>query len=300
MESEENRYFHVLLENARLHFVLHGESFLQQQKADWKKAQHSHTYYEILFAPENDCRLLLDDREEPLKGGSFAVIRPYQRHCAFYDKPTDLQSIGFFYTEMRTATKAEKNEYQGNLFAALEQRFPASDYISIPGGVLQDFFAQLRGLNQQSDLITEGLMISVLLQILFHAMLLIESAPVSHDAATETPHGRDPHTRPFRAIYQINNVLGTRYTEDITPESLSREYYISVRQINSYIHDLYGETFLQRRASLRVEAAKALLRNSDSTIAEIAAAVGYHSINTFFSAFKARCNMTPDQYRKLP
>jgi AraC-like DNA-binding protein len=45
-------------------------------------------------------------------------------------------------------------------------------------------------------------------------------------------------------------------------------------------------------------AAQKLLCHTDDPIGSISKAVGYQSINTFYSAFKTFCGITPDQYRK--
>ena len=60
----------------------------------------------------------------------------------------------------------------------------------------------------------------------------------------------------------------------------------------------YGQTFLRRRAHLRVNAAKKLLRQSKDPIAAISRAVGYNSVNTFYSAFRKEVGMTPDEFRR--
>ena len=53
--------------------------------------------------------------------------------------------------------------------------------------------------------------------------------------------------------------------------------------------------------SRRMEAAVLLLQQSRSTIMEIAFAVGYNNLQTFYGAFHRRYSCTPDSYRrKLP
>ena len=53
--------------------------------------------------------------------------------------------------------------------------------------------------------------------------------------------------------------------------------------------------------SRRMEAAILLLQQSRSTIMEVAFAVGYNNLQTFYGAFHRRYSCTPDTYRrKLP
>jgi AraC-like DNA-binding protein len=50
--------------------------------------------------------------------------------------------------------------------------------------------------------------------------------------------------------------------------------------------------------SRRIEAATFLLRQSQATIMEVAFAVGYNNLQTFYGAFHRRYSCTPDTYRK--
>ena len=143
-------------------------------------------------------------------------------------------------------------------------------------------------------------MLSTLVEIVYQMLDVIMKE--SHDAASmmetaKTHRSYSPRGNTFHALCQVNDTLNAQYMEDITPESMSDKYYISPKQINRYILNQYGQTFLQRRTSLRMAAAQNLLKNTNETVNHISEAVGYHSINTFYSAFKNFCGMTPDEYR---
>lgn len=49
----------------------------------------------------------------------------------------------------------------------------------------------------------------------------------------------------------------------------------------------------------RIEAAKALLTNTDDSVLDIAYATGFNSRSSFYKAFRQYTNQTPSQYRKL-
>jgi len=55
---------------------------------------------------------------------------------------------------------------------------------------------------------------------------------------------------------------------------------------------------MQYITSLRIAAAKGYLENSDKSIAEIAAAVGYENALYFSRIFKKRTGMTPSEYKQ--
>jgi two-component system response regulator YesN len=58
-----------------------------------------------------------------------------------------------------------------------------------------------------------------------------------------------------------------------------------------------NETFLKYLVSVRLDAAKELLVNSDTQTAEIAERVGYPDINYFSFFFKKNVGMSPREYR---
>lgn len=68
--------------------------------------------------------------------------------------------------------------------------------------------------------------------------------------------------------------------------------------ISSRFRLFVGTTIRDYLESRRMEAATFLLRQSQATIMEVAFAVGYNSLQTFYGAFHRRYSCTPDTYRK--
>jgi AraC-like DNA-binding protein len=98
-------------------------------------------------------------------------------------------------------------------------------------------------------------------------------------------------------IQKIDNILTTAYMTSITAKSLSNDLHVCEKQINRYILSQYSQTFLQRKTMIRINVACEMLTNTDISIAEISAKVGYTSINTFYSAFKNQIGITPNEFR---
>ena len=292
--NDSNELFSISIENVNLYFIIHNESFLQRQNESWEKALHSHIYYEILYSVGGDNRVVIHNNEYQLQSDTFTIVRPYQNHGAFFQGIRDLFSIGFYFE--RNRNRSERHD----LYALLEHCLSKKDYLSIAGDSLRHLFLKLQELIPKKEPISEGLMLSTLVEIVYQILDIIMKQ--SHDVAsmietTKNHRSYSPRGNTFHALCQVNDTLNAQYMEDITPESMSDKYYISPKQINRYIFNQYGQTFLQRRTSLRMAAAQNLLKNTKETVNHISEAVGYHSINTFYSAFKNFCGMTPDEYR---
>lgn len=293
-----NEIFSLSMENADLHFIIHYESFLQLNNANWK-APHSHLYYEILYSLSGNNKLLMKDSEILLENNSFTIVPPYLSHNAVYEHPSDLLSIGFYFE--KRSIKYARND----LFSLLEMLLSEKYNIGILNEGLRELFLQLQGFYRISDPIHDGMLITVLVRILYNILSILmvdhgkDEQKQNSGASAESRKPYSPHGISFEILYKINEVLNARYTEDITPQMLSEQFFISPKQINRYIFKQYGKTFLQRRTELRMIAAQRLLNQTTDPIASISQKVGYNSINSFYSAFKIFCGVTPDQYRRM-
>ncbi|MEU6139872.1 helix-turn-helix transcriptional regulator [Streptomyces sp. NPDC047081] len=61
--------------------------------------------------------------------------------------------------------------------------------------------------------------------------------------------------------------------------------------------EAYGETPGQYLTHRRIERAEEMLRSADLSVTEICNLVGFSSLGTFSSRFKARTGLTPSEYR---
>lgn len=68
--------------------------------------------------------------------------------------------------------------------------------------------------------------------------------------------------------------------------------------VSSRFRWFLGATIRDYLESRRIDAAADLLRQSRATVMEIAFAVGYNNLQTFYSAFRRRFACTPDAYRR--
>ena len=97
-----------------------------------------------------------------------------------------------------------------------------------------------------------------------------------------------------RAVHYFNE----NYNKPISIEQYAEEHLMSV---NWFIHS-FGSVMkvppMQYITSLRIAAAKGYLENSNKSIAEIAATVGYENALYFSRIFKKRTGMTPSEYKK--
>ena len=116
---------------------------------------------------------------------------------------------------------------------------------------------------------------------------------------------------------QIKAVRGRLENEAIRPIRIARQYVMehfsepitladvcvaagfSVSYFSKMFKEETGEGFSRYLARVRIDEAKALLRETGLPVAEICEMVGYNDIKHFVATFKKMTSLNPGQYRKL-
>lgn len=94
-------------------------------------------------------------------------------------------------------------------------------------------------------------------------------------------------------IYLQNN-----YQQPIRMEHLARHFGYSKSRFSRLFHDHLGCSMIEYLSTIRCRQAALLLIESDMTMLDIALAVGFECLRTFYRAFKNCYQMTPTQYIK--
>ncbi len=292
--------FNVSLENVNFTFVMHSESFIQKFQPKSGKGFHNHLYYEILYSISGNNTLNFTDHKKSIPTNSVVIIPPFVQHYVEVSVPNSLFSIGFHFSENKKA------DYKNDIFSLLNTEIKKDRYsITDASENLDQLFWQLAKTNNEEDgksPLLQNIQSLLLAQIILEICLTIPQikyfqALVPSELSSNIKH-RIPPRIPTDLLSQINNILGKEYMKDITPKSLSKVLYISPRQIDRYILNQYGRTFLQQRTIFRINQAKKMLLETYIPAVKIAEMVGYHSVNTFYHAFKTQTGMTPDIFRQ--
>lgn len=101
-----------------------------------------------------------------------------------------------------------------------------------------------------------------------------------------------------RSLQDVKEYLDTHYTEKITLEDLSRQFYIDKFYLAKLFKERFGLSILQYLMQLRITTAKRLLRFTDLSIEKIAAECGIEDGNYFARAFKKVEGCSPTEYRR--
>lgn len=100
-----------------------------------------------------------------------------------------------------------------------------------------------------------------------------------------------------RSVAGILRYMAENYDKNISIEGMCRDLSISLSACNKLMLKHYGVSPRQYLITYRLQKAKELLRNTDSSIESIARFVGYEYCGHFCNEFKRKVGLTPMEYR---
>lgn len=102
---------------------------------------------------------------------------------------------------------------------------------------------------------------------------------------------------PHKQLRLARLILDHRYDTPMTIQDLGREVALSPFYLIRSFKHAYRQTPHQYLIGVRIGKAKELLRNSDLSITDICAAVGFESLGSFSSLFRKAAGLSPSAYR---
>jgi len=102
-----------------------------------------------------------------------------------------------------------------------------------------------------------------------------------------------------RPIKKVQIYINEHYASDITLDEISAIVDFNATYFSVLFKKETGMGFLEYLTSVRVDAAKHLLGDTNKSIHEICYAVGYNDLKHFTKLFKKITKLTPSEYRKF-
>ena len=105
--------------------------------------------------------------------------------------------------------------------------------------------------------------------------------------------------RDAQPIRNAKLYIRKHFAEPITLEEVSAAIGFSVNYFSTLFKKETGEGFAKYLTHVRMDEARALLRDTNQPVAEICKSIGYGDLKHFTRTFKAEVGLTPGEYRKL-
>jgi AraC-like DNA-binding protein len=104
---------------------------------------------------------------------------------------------------------------------------------------------------------------------------------------------------PQRHLLRAKDIVDTRFREPLDVPALARAAYLSPAHFSREFRRAFGETPHQYLLTRRLERAATLLRNTDSSVADICFRVGLRSVGSFTTSFRRVYGVSPTAYRAM-
>ena len=98
-------------------------------------------------------------------------------------------------------------------------------------------------------------------------------------------------------VLSVHRYLQEHLSERITIDQLSRRFLINPTTLKTAFKQVYGDSIASHFKKHRIAEAKRQLRETDRSVAEIAASVGYDSQSRFAEAFREETGLLPARFR---
>lgn len=114
-----------------------------------------------------------------------------------------------------------------------------------------------------------------------------------------------PEEQPVRRFSQTQSILADNIhsyllehiDQHLPVQELAKQFHVSVSQINTVFHNVYGMSIAHYIRAQRMQIAAQFLRRTDRTVLDIAGQVGYENGSKFAKAFRTVMGVSPAQYR---
>lgn len=246
--------------------------------------RHFHNAHELIYITSGRIRLEVGSQTYQVGPGSVAIISRLEEHSVEILEEPYLR----YYLQLTAAQLDNMVEHPA--LKALFIRRPLDFCHVFPLGAAAPEAQRLFDALQQ-EAAAPGLCSGQYLPALFTQLLVL--------CYRQNP-GRYPERgRAFApAVYQVQEYIDRHFTEPISVASLAQRFFISPSYLSHGFKEWTGHSPQQYLLLCRLSYARELLRTTDRSVAQIAAACGFGDESNFIRSFKKACGLPPNRYRR--
>ncbi|MGI6705982.1 MAG: AraC family transcriptional regulator [Clostridia bacterium] len=254
---------------------------------------HSHAFLEILYIYQGHIRQIIDNQEVELNKGDVCIIGPGVRHCVGMATEADI-IVNILVRKSTFDTAFFGLLVEDNILTSLFTRmlyheqtrqfilFHTDDDYELRRIILEMVREYDAPEENQDHILKSWFM-------LFCGQLLRK-----YEHKAEVPNLISKRDEDITEILQY---IQTNY-QTATLSKMAKQFYFDEAYLSRMIKEYTGENFRTLLRNIRVNKAAALLKNPYTSMEDIAEAVGYREVSSFYRNFKAYYGITPAEYRE--
>lgn len=249
--------------------------------------QHFHQFYEMCIFLDDKAGHLIDGVWFDMRCCDIVALRPSLLHKTFYPEgqPCKRLIIQFSIPPMISAFE----NCMKSVYSIFEGSCPIyrfeDPYKKAVLEKLNDIYYLSQNPNELTDLAIHNKFIEFLSLIYLYRDKNVYSNRSDFDNITNK-------------VYSITAYIHSHFTEDISLESVSKEFFISSYYLSHQFKRITGFTLTDYVQLTRVRNAQTLLLSTDKPITDIAFLCGFSSFSQFNRAFNKFLHLSPSAFRK--
>lgn len=256
--------------------------------------------YELLYIKEGSCIITVEDKQYNPVVGDIFLFKPKQRHSIHVSPNTaliqphihfDLQyfpdaaEVPVSYKPLEEMSETEKKFFRPDILSDFIDPFPTYIHLS-SSKIIEQMLVDVIYAHSNSTLFPElnekWLFLRLFYQLLFEiSMIQTNNSKPEHETAVHAE------------LYLEHNI-----NRPVSLDELAKVCNVSKSYLIKVFKSAYHTTPLQYHLLQRINRSKYLLKCSNQTISEIAAAVGFDNIHSFSRCFKHSVGISPTEFRK--
>ena len=273
--SHTNYTFSLTKESLpRQHMILRNVASAKYG-GDWHSTPHAHSYTELFYIVGGDGQFQINDSLFPVHAHQLVVVNPNIIHTevSYEAHPLEYIVLGIEGLEL---TIPGSGEARYCIYS-----FPANnDVLTCMQRVLQE----MQERKPEHQTVCLAYMDLIMVQLLRHASVSVSQAP-----------SRFPANPQCAAVRQY---IDQHYKESITLDLLAEKARINKYYMAHAFKREYGVSPINYLISCRIREGKRLLSETDLSLSQIAAVLGFSSSSYFSQSFRSAEGMSPTEYRK--
>lgn len=250
----------------------------------WENELHSHSYGQIIAVLKGSGAIRIGEEQFELTERSVFVIQPHVPHAVLRRHPEDrpqMMDIKFTISDSALAAEAAQLpvRLEDTMFSKFQYYFDR---------ILKESQDQLP-YHYERICMYFGLMLTSFLR---------KGIVQEHPEALNAPD--EPAVTQMGGVdlQKLSQYIQLNYASPISLEELAKVAIVSKSTLIQAFKLAYDTTPIKYINRIRLEKAKALLLNTDSSVSEISEMVGFQSLHYFSRYFKTHENLSPVEYRQ--
>lgn len=243
---------------------------------DWLSIPHTHNYTELFYIVGGDGKFQIGDALFPVNANQLVVVNPNVLHTEVSHDAHPLEYIvmGVEGLELKP-TKDQESGFSVFTFSKPDETLLC----------MQNILAELQNHDLEYEAVCRGYMEILIIRLMRRA----EFSPVAHP----------PKPNLNRQCAAVRRYIDAHFKEKLTLEQLALEVKVNKYYLAHAFKAEFGVSPISYMNARRIAESKRLLVESDWSLIQLAAMLGYSSPSYFSQSFHRSEGISPQEYRKL-